>query len=801
MSYRIDKVGIVGAGTMGGGIAAHLANIGIPVVLLDIVPPGLSDDDKSDPAARNKIVQSLYDRMAKSRPANLARKDRGDLITLGNLEDDFDLLADCDWIVEVIIEQLAPKQALMERIEAVRKPGSIISSNTSGIPINQIAAGRSDDFRAHFLGTHFFNPPRYLKLLEIIPTSETAPDVVAYMSEFGTNVLGKGVVICKDTPNFIGNRFFAVVSSFGLEYAMENGYSVSEVDAITGPVIGRPKTATYRLLDLVGLDVMAHVNANLYDAVPDDSYRAVLQPEKTSAVMEAMLANGWLGNKSGQGFYKRVNVNGSREFWTLDPEAMDYVPSEKVRFDSIGAVRKVDDLGERLTKLLEFHDRAATYARHLLYFGFAYAGYVAPEIAYKLTDVDDAMRWGFSQEAGPFEVWDMLGVAETAAKMEAAGYEVADWVKEMLASGHDSFYQRPSPDAAPTAYYDFDSRGYAGFESDESMIRLTAYKQAGAVVERNASASLIDLDDGVLLFEFDAKMNAIDQDIIDMSFRALERLDSDFDALVIGNEGNHFCAGANLFAVGMAAMQGQWDALDEMIKALQTATYNLRHAPKPVVTAPHQMALGGGAEMSMAGWTTVADHETYMGLVEFGVGLLPAGGGCKELLRRRVNPVMKTPNADVLPIMQAVFEQIALAKVGTSAWEARELGFLSDSDIIVMNSDYRLATAKQRALQLVEIGARPPEKELIYAAGRDALYALQLGAQSLAWGGYASEHDLLIANKIAYVLTGGDLSAPAWVDPWVILDLEREAFLALLGEEKTRDRMTHMLQTGKPLRN
>ncbi|CUS02274.2 putative 3-hydroxyacyl-CoA dehydrogenase [Candidatus Promineifilum breve] len=794
MTYRIDRVGIVGAGTMGGGIAAHLANIGIPVTLLDIVPPNLSDAEKHNPAARNKIVNSLYDRMTKARPANLGRADRGDLITVGNLEDDFEMLADCDWIIEVIIEQLAPKQALMERLEAIRKPRAIVSSNTSGIPIGQIAAGRSAEFRAHFLGTHFFNPPRYLKLLEIIPTADTAPEVVEYMKRFGSETLGKGVVVCKDTPNFIGNRFFAVASSYGLEHALQNGYTIPEVDAITGPTIGRPKTATYRLLDLVGLDVMAHVNNNLYDAVPQDEYRETLRPERTSALMTAMLDKKWLGNKVGQGFYKEQRVNGAREFWTLNPATMEYEATPKIRFESIGAVRNVEDLGQRLRKLLGFDDRAAQYARDLLYYGFAYAAYVAPEIAYKLSDVDDAMRWGFSHEAGPFEIWDMLGVAETAAKMEAAGLTVAPWVKEMLATGHDCFYKNGS-------VYDFETKTYRAKEADKHIILVKDLRAAGQTVEHNDSASLHDMGDGVALYEFHAKMNVIDQDIIDMAFKALERLDSDFDALVIGNNGDHFCAGANLFAVGVAAASGHFDALDKMIRALQTATFQLRHAPKPVVTAPHQMALGGGVEMAMAGWEAVADHEVYMGLVEFGVGLIPAGGGCKEIVRRKVNPTMRAANADVLPPLQEAFEQIALAKVGASAWEARSMGYLTPQDTIVMNSDHRLARAKQRALQLVAAGARPPEIEQIYAAGRDALYALKLGVKSLHWGGFASEHDAKIAGKLAYVLTGGDLSAPAWVDPWYILDLEREAFLSLLGEEKTRERMMHMLQTGKPLRN
>lgn len=794
MTFQINKVGIIGAGTMGGGIAAHLTNIGIPVVLLDMVPTDLKESEQGNRAARNRIVQTLYDRMAKARPANLARADRGNLITIGNLEDDFGLLADCDWIVEVIIEQLAPKQALMERLEAVRKPGSIVSSNTSGIPINQIANGRSADFRAHFLGTHFFNPPRYLKLLEIIPTPDTAQTVTENMAAFGRDVLGKGVVICKDTPNFIANRFIAIAGSYAVEYALQNGYSIEEVDEITGPLIGRPRTGTYRLTDLVGLDVMYHVNNNLYPAIPNDPYREILKGEKSTAVNDKLMANRWLGNKTNQGFYKQVMVDGRKEFWVLNPETFEYQAPKKVRFDSVGAVRKTEDLGERLRALLQFEDRAAVYVRDTLYYNLAYAAHVAPEIAYSLADVDAANRWGFAHEAGPFEIWDMLGVADTVLKMEAAGLTVAPWVKEMLATGHDRFYKNGS-------YYDFTSKGYQPKPLDKKNISVMNLHATGKEVARNDSASLLDMGDGVALLEFHAKLNAIDGDIVEMANTALARLDSDFEALVIGNNGQDFCVGANIFIIGVAAAQGMWEQVDQSIHALQDVTYRLRHAPKPVVTAPHQRVLGGGVEFAMAGWTAVADHETYMGLVEVGVGLIPAGGGCKEIIRRKINPVMRTPNADVLPVMQEAFQQIATAQVGTSAWEARSLGYLQDTDTIAMNSDHRLAIAKQKALQLVAAGVRAPEPEKVYAAGRDVLAALKLGVTSFMWGKYATEHDALIGKKLAHVLCGGNISAPAWVDQWYILDLEREAFLSLLGEEKTRDRITHMLQTGKPLRN
>jgi 3-hydroxyacyl-CoA dehydrogenase len=796
MTFRIEKVGIIGAGTMGGGIAAHLANTGREVVLLDILTPNLGEAERDDPAARNRLVNEMYDRMVRARPANLARADRAKFISVGNIEDDLAEIADCDWIIEVIIEQLQPKQALMEQIEALRKPGSIVSSNTSGIPIHKIAEGRSEEFRAHFLGTHFFNPPRYLKLLELIPTGDTAPAVLDFMTGFGRDILGKGVVVCKDTPNFIGNRFFAVAAAYGLEYALENGYTVPEIDAITGPLIGRPKTATFRLLDLVGLDVMNHVNSNLYDAIPDDPYRDAIRAPQWTVLVGQMLENKWLGNKSGQGFYKKKIVDGKREFWTLNPQSMEYEAPQKVRFESVGKVRKISDLAKRLPALLEQEeDRAVRYVRDTLYFNLAYAAQVTPEIAYSLSDVDDAIRWGFVHEAGPFEIWDMLGVAKTVEKMELAGLEVADWVKEMLASGHERFY-------SDSSCYDFVSKKYHAKSFDLNAVSIDRLRDSGNEVERNLSASLLDMGDGVALLEMHSpKINAIDPDFIDMAEIALSRLDSDFDALVIGNEGQDFCVGANIGLFLAAATQGMWEQVDQVLKQVQQTFFNLRHAPKPVVTAPHQRVLGGGVEVTMSSWASVADHETYMGFVEVGVGIIPVAGGCKEILRRKVNPVMRTKNADVLPVMEELFGQLATAKVGLSAWEGKELGYLLADDVIVMNSDHRLAAAKRLALELSADGTRPPEIEKVYAAGRDVLSALMLGVQSFEWAGYASEHDAKIGRKLAYVLCGGDLSAPTWVDPWRILDLEREVALSLLGEPLTQARIMHMLETGRPLRN
>ncbi len=794
MTFRIDKVGIIGAGTMGGGIAAHLANIGIEVVLLDIVPPNLSDAEKDDPQARNRFVQGGFDRMVKARPANLGRPDRAHLISLGNTSDNLDMLADCDWVVEVIIEQLAPKQALVAELEKVVKPTAIISSNTSGIPIHQIVANASDDFKGRFLGTHFFNPPRYLKLLEVIPTDDTRQDVIDFMVEFGTKTLGKGVVVCKDTPNFIANRFIAVAGNYSVKTALELGLTVEEVDSITGPLIGRPKTGTFRLTDLVGLDIMVHVNSNLYPAIPHDKYRDLLVDEDLVALNDKMQANKWLGNKTGQGFYKQAFVDGKREFQHLDLETFEYTSPANPRFESVGKVRKVEDLGERISKLLQSDDKAANYVRQNLYFNMVYAAYVGQEVAHQISDVDDAVRWGFAHDAGPFQIWDMLGVAETVEKMEAAGFDLPEWVKKMLADGYSSFYNE---NGAP---YDWHNGGYLE-DAVKEYISVAYLKQKNEkAVARNMSASLHDMGDGILLYEFHAKMNAIDDDIIAMGYKALEMLDKpEWNGLVMGNNGQNFCVGANIFAVAMAAQQGAWDQLDQMIHGLQKLTFDLRYAPKPVVTAPHQQALGGGVEMAMAGWTAVADHETYMGLVEVGVGLIPAGGGCMEILRRKMNPTMRVANADPIPPMQEIFEQIATAKVGVSAWEDRTLGYLQDTDEINFNSDLRLQRAKEKALALV--GSPRPEPEQIYAAGRDVQSALKLGLQSFVWAGYATPHDQTISNKLANVLCGGNISAPAWVNPWYILDLEREAFLSLLGEQKSIDRIMHMLQKGKPLRN
>ncbi len=798
MGYNIQKVGVIGSGTMGGGIATLLAGVGLPVILLDIAAPTSKPGDP--PEKRNAIVLDNLNKLKKSRIPAIFHPDDVDRITVGNVEDNLDLLKDADWIIEVIVEKLEPKQNLMAKLEGIVKPGAIVSSNTSGLSINAIVAGRREDFVRHFLGTHFFNPPRHLYLLEVIPGERTDPDVVRAMVDFGSKILGKGVVICNDTPNFIANRFISIVGGFATAYAIDHGYTVEEVDNLTGPVVGHPKSGTFRLGDIVGNDVASHVSQNLYPAIPDDESREILNHEGSRRIYEFLLKNNFLGDKTGQGFYKKVEKDGQKEFWPLDLQTLEYAPPQKVRFESVGKVRKIEDAGERIKALINETDRAAQYVWHLHAYYLSYASRRLGEITDDIVSIDNANKWGFAHEMGPFEIWDAIGVRETVQRMEADGYQVAPWVHEMLDKGFETFYQRDS-NGIVVGHYDPQRKGYAPIRVDRDVIVLNNLRACGKEVERNESASLIDLGDGICLLEFHSKVNAIDQDILLMAQKAVQRLDTDFDGMVVGNQGEQFSAGANIFMVAMAAQNNLFDQLDQTLKLSQDMCQALRYHSKPVVTAPFGMALGGGAEFAMSGTRAVAHAELYIGQVEIGVGLVPASGGCKELLRRIVNPVMQTPNADVLPPLQKVFEEIALAKVSTSAMQARDMGFLTPADRIVMNKAHLLAEAKRAVLDLIAGGYTPMPRPKIYAAGRDAKAALTMGVFMIREGGYATEHEAKIARKIAHILCGGDLTAPAWVDDQYILDLEREAFLSLAGEPKTLERIQHMLTTGKPLRN
>ncbi len=807
MRYNFFQAVVIGAGTMGGGIAALLANAGVPTTLLDIVPNKLTPEEEkqgltlADPQVRNRIVREGLERAVKSRPASFLTPDHAALVKIGNLEDDFEVVAQADWIIEVIVESLPIKRQLMERIDAVRKPSAIVSTNTSGIPVASIAEGRSESFRQHFLGTHFFNPPRYLKLLEIIPTTETLPEVVDAVSRFGEFRLGKGIVPCKDTPNFIANRLAFGSAAFALDYILENGYTVEEADAITGPAIGNPKTATFRLIDLVGIDVWDHVGKNLAPAIPHDTHALkYLGSERVNRLISSLVGRGSLGNKTKEGFYKEVRAaDGGKEFWALNMDTLEYEPPKKVRFDSIGKVKDIEKLGDRLKVLLAADDRAGQLVRAITYQSLAYASERIPEVADTPKPIDDAMRWGFGREAGPFETWDMLGVAETAEAMRQAGFPPAPWVDEMLASGCSTFYNYR--EGIKVGVYEPARGGYTPIQRPAGLVILPELKAAGKVIAKNMGADVIDLGDGVACVEFHTKMNALDVDIFEMIRQALDRVEKDFEALVIGNEADNFSAGANLFLVVMNAQSGQWEQLNNLVKNMQDILMRVRYFPKPVVIAPAGLALGGGAEVIMSGSRVVAASELYAGLVEIGAGVIPAGSGTKEMMRRIINPAMRTQNVVVLPFLQRLFEQIGMAKVATSAEEARQMGILGPADRVTLNRDLLLSEAKKEALHMVATGYKPPLPEKIYAAGRDALAALQVAIYMMQQGCYITEYEAVIANKLANVITGGDISSPAWVDEQYILDLEREAFLSLCGNEKTQQRMWNLLQTGKVLRN
>jgi 3-hydroxyacyl-CoA dehydrogenase len=808
MSYHIHKAIVVGSGTMGAAIAAHLANAGVPTILLDIIPDKMSPEEEKaglslkDKAVRNRIVNQGLERAQKSKPASFFSSDGFAFVTTGNLEDDFETIAEADWIIEAIIENLKIKQDLMKRIDKIRKPQAIVTSNTSGIPLKEIAEGRSEGFKQHFLGTHFFNPPRYLKLLEIIPTADTLPVVTEFISHFGEYRLGKGIVLCKDTPNFIGNRLAFGTGAFALDFIIKNGYTVDEVDAITGPLIGHPKTATFRLIDLVGVDVWEHVGKNLALAIPHDKLaQEYLSSEKPNKLIHTMIEKGWLGNKNKVGFYKEVRTkDGKKEFWSLNLESLDHEPPKKIRFDSIGKAKDVENPGGRLKIMLGENDKAARLVQVLTYQGFQYAAHIIPEVADSPMPLDDAIRWGFGHDAGLFEIWDMLGVKPTVKAMAESGFAPAKWVEKMLAAGFKSFYKYDKA-GKKTSVYNVKKKEYVLLQRTPDLVTLRQARQAKKLISENEGASLYDIGDGVACVEFHTKMNALDDDIFEMVREGLDCVESDFDGLVVGNEGENFSAGANLFMVVVAAQQGMWDTLDEAVMKLQDVNMRMRYFPKPVVVAPAGLALGGGCEVTMHGSRVVAAGELYIGLVELGAGVIPAGGGTKEMLRRIVNPPMRTANSEALPFLMRMLEQVGQAKVATSAEEARQFGILNFSDRIVMNREHLLTEAKREVLAMVAAGYRPPVPEQVYAAGREALAALRVGLHMFKLGKQITEFDAVIANKLAYVMTGGNLSRPAWVSEQYILDLEREAFLSLCGEEKTQARMWALLQTGKPLRN
>ncbi|WP_078429949.1 3-hydroxyacyl-CoA dehydrogenase/enoyl-CoA hydratase family protein [Alkalihalobacterium alkalinitrilicum] len=792
MVRQIRKAAVLGSGVMGSGIAAVLANVGIPTILLDIVPRELTEAEKKkgltleDKAVRNRLSATAVHKLLKQKPAPLTVKDNKQLISVGNFEDDMKQLADVDWVIEVVVENLDIKRMVFDQVDQYRKPGSIISSNTSGISVEAMVEGRSDDFKANFLGTHFFNPPRYLKLLEIIPTNATNPEIVNFMKAFAENVLGKGVVEAKDTPNFIANR----IGTYGLlvtvSEMLKGGYSVGEVESVTGPLIGRPKSATFRTLDVVGLDTFLHVAKNVYDQVEGEE-KDVFDPP---TFMRDMAAKGWIGAKSNQGFFVKQKGEKGNEILELDPNTLEYITRKKLKTASTEAAKQAKGLSAKVKTLIYADDRAGQLLWNIFKPILIYSAEKCYEISNDVLSVDQAMKWGFGWEQGPFEFWDAIGVEKSVAKMEAEGATVPSWVKEMLASGKTSFYSEKS----------FYHEGqYNAIEQNKKIINLKSLKEDNKVIFKNAGASLIDLGDGIAGLEFTSPNNSIGLDVIQMINKSIDEVEKNYKGLVIGNQGNNFCVGANLMMILMEAQDDNFFEIDLVIRQFQNAMARIRYASKPVVTAPFGMTLGGGAEICLPSASIQASSETYIGLVEVGVGLIPGGGGNKELYLRNLEH--HTAGSDLQAVANRTFETIAMAKVATSADEGRANGFLSQRDGVTMNADHVIYNAKQQALHLFEQGYTAPARQLIPVVGETGYATMLLGAKTMKFGGMISDHDLKIAQKLAFVLAGGRVPKGTLVDEQYLLDLEREAFLSLVGEPKSQQRMQYMLTKGKPLRN
>jgi 3-hydroxyacyl-CoA dehydrogenase len=801
---RVERAAVLGAGTMGAQIAAHLANAGVPTLLLDIPPRELTPEEAAKgakldaPQVRNRIARDGLEAAVKAKPAAFFVPEFASLITAGNFDDDLAKIKDCDLIIEAVVENLDIKRSLYERVEKHRRPRSIVASNTSGIPIHLLAEGRSEDFKQHFLGVHFFNPPRYLHLVEIIRTEWTKPEVSCFLYGFLDQRLGKGVVPAKDRPNFIANRIGTFGALYTIKTMLDDGYTIEEVDKMTGPAVGRPKSATFRTFDLVGLDVFTHVIKNLYDALPEDEERDMFV---VPPVLGAMVQRGLLGNKTKAGFYKKQKGEGDkRDIWTLDTATIDYRPSEKVKLPALDMAKNIEDLPERIKTLTWSKDRVGAFLWKTLSRTLAYAAKRIPEIADNVVDVDRAMRWGFGWELGPFEVWDAIGVEKSVSRMKEEGVSVPANVEQMLSSGATSFYKKEN---GQQFYFDFASGKYAPLMDQPGVLILKSIKDRTDTIKKNAGASLIDIGDGVACLEFHSKMNAIGGDTLQMLKFALGEVEKNFVGLVVGNQGTNFCVGANIMLMLMEAQEENWDELEMMARVFQMATMSLRYSPKPVVVAPFQMVFGGGCEMVLHADRVRAAGETYIGLVEVGVGIIPAGGGTKEMLVRVMDSIPKgVDDADPFPFVKRAFETIALAKVATSAEEARSLGFLSADDTISMNADRLIADAKKEVLALAASGyVQPQQRKDVLALGDPALATLKLGIHQMKRAGYISDHDAQIGTQLARILTGGDLNHPTRVSEQYLLDLEREAFLKLVGMRKTQERIAHMLKTGKPLRN
>src|SRR5271154_1890934 len=804
---RIERAAVLGAGTMGARIAAHLANAGIPCYLLDIVPTSLTPAEQSkgltleSPAVRNRIVVAGFEAARKSRPAAFFTPDNARLVTPGNLEDNIAWCGQVDWIIEAVAENLEIKRSLFSRVEAVRKPGTIVTSNTSGLPIHLIAEGRSEDFQQHWAGTHFFNPPRYMKLVELVPGPKTLPEVLQSLDEICDLRLGKGVVAAKDTPNFIANRIgtFSMLNAIRQMQALE--MTIEEVDACTGPAIGQPKSATFRTGDLVGLDILVHVVRNIYETATTDEKREMY---RVPAFAEEMMKRGWLGDKTGGGFYKKDRAAGGKEILTLDWRKMEYRPRQKPKLGSIEAGKGIEDTRERVRALvapaLEGNggDKATKLLWAVLSETCLYAARLMPEIAKSIVDVDRAIRWGLAWELGPFERWDTIGAERMARALEAEGKQLPPLVQKVLASPGKTFYETEN---GYTRYFDLASGAMKPVEEPSGIIILKSLKERTPVVQKNAGASLIDLGDGVICCEFHSKMNAIGGDLVAMLHAGVNKLSTEFEAMVIANQAPNFSVGANLMMVLIGAQEGEWDDIHMAVRQFQRVNMAIKYAPRPIVAAPQGMALGGGCEVPLHAARIHAAAETYVGLVETGVGLIPGGGGTKEMLIRANEHSAGGEDLDLFHALKPVFENIAMAKVSSSGEEARSLGYLRPSDLIAMNRDRQIADAKQTALALLRAGYHPPAPAQIRVLGEEFLTGAKLAIHMMIRGGYASEYDGVVGRKLANILAGGAVTAPQLVPEQYVLDLEREAFVSLCGERKTQERIAHTLKTGKPLRN
>lgn len=798
---RIKKIAVIGSGIMGSGIACHFANIGVDVLLLDIVPRELNDIEKAkgltleDKVVRNRLVNDALATSLKSKPSPIYSQKFASRITTGNIEDDIAKVANVDWIMEVVVERLDIKKQVFEKLEKHRTPGTLITSNTSGIPIHFMSEGRSEDFQKHFCGTHFFNPTRYLKLFEIIPGPKTAPEVLDFLNEYGEKFLGKTSVIAKDTPAFIGNRIgiFGIQSLF--HQVKELGLTIEEVDKLTGPVIGRPKSATFRTVDVVGLDTLVHVANGIYENCPNDEAHELF---KLPDFINTMMENKWLGSKTGQGFYKKVKGdNGKSEILSLDLDTMQYRSNKRAQFATLELTKTVDKVIDRFPILAKGKDKAGEFYRKNFAAMFAYVSNRIPEITDEFYKIDDAMKAGFGWEHGPFQIWDAIGVEKGIELMKAEGFEPATWVNDMLASGSQSFY---SVKEGATYFYNIPTKTQEKIPGQDSFIILDNIRKSNEVF-KNSGVVIEDLGDGILNCEFQSKMNTIGGDVLAGLNKAVDLAEKDFDGLVIGNQAANFSVGANIGMIFMMAAEQEYDELNMAIKYFQDSMMRMRYSSIPTVAAPHGMALGGGCELSMHADKVVAAAETYIGLVEFGVGVIPGGGGSKEMALRASDTFRK---GDVeLNVLQEYFLTIGMAKVATSAYEAFDMGVLQKGkDIVVVNKDRQIATAKAHARMMADVGyTQPVKRKDVKVLGKQALGMFLVGTDSMEASHYISEHDQKIANKLAYVMAGGDLSEPTLVSEQYLLDLEREAFLSLCTERKTLERIQHMLKTGKPLRN